>query len=104
MADSTALLKRRGGQTPPRVRIPPSPLFSIAQFSQQLDRARLATSMPGSSFFNSACLSEFSGLSYPIDPSLLSDGGVECLCRIKINTFGKEGGDGYARQDGTVPP
>lgn len=26
MADSTALLKRRGGQTSPRVRIPPSPI------------------------------------------------------------------------------
>ena len=26
MAESTALLKRRGGQTPPRVRIPPSPI------------------------------------------------------------------------------
>ena len=27
MADSTALLKRRGGQTLPGVRIPPSPFF-----------------------------------------------------------------------------
>lgn len=30
MADSTALLKRRGGQTPPGVRIPPSPLLREA--------------------------------------------------------------------------
>ena len=45
MVESTALLKRRGGKTPPRVRIPPSPLIDCAS-SRSLSRGEAVCSSP----------------------------------------------------------